>query len=876
MGLYPGAGMPPPAPPNVPGYQIAGLLGQGGMATVWRAEQTALGRQVALKVVLPHLLADRQTRARFLREAKANARIVHPNVITCYDAGEAGGQLFMALELVTGGDLRQLVERDGPLEPWRALRLVLDCLNGLAAVAEAGLIHRDIKPSNIFLDGRGVPKLADLGLAKASGGAELTMPGMVVGTPAFIAPEQARAVADLDIRADIYALGATLFHLIAGRTPYPGDDPMGVLVQVMSDPVPDLAAVAPGCPPEIAALARTLMAKERERRPADVAAAIDLAVRTLDGRMRPGTAPPPSAPAPARPASAPPAAERTPPPRAATPPPTAVAIDAQQLAQLARRIIVDQGGLRACLALAPGASFPRWMLDQIIAAAGVVHGLVESSLHAATFPREVPRRLVLARGTPPSPGIAGRSILGEPLPPLATTVSIEVAPDGLQATAYTRPNQLARREDLERCVKDAGLRFGLDPEALRRLVDGPPSPAGRVVVARGRPADPGRAPGFNLLGEVANTTVDVLAGTGNLRKVAAGELIARWDDGIPPKPGMDVLGRAIAAPPTGEATPESCTGAGCEQARDSEGRLALRTRIAGFVQRQPDGCVRVVGIFAVDGDLGPGHPPIVTDDVVVVRGSVLPGASITTASDIVIMGDLHDARIVAGGNVEVDGRIGAGAPIEAAGLVSATHGGSSRSIMAGSLRIAGEVRDCDLRASGDIQVGRVVGGSLVAGGDVRAEVVGDGDGTTTVLWAGRNLTRGEAAKLAELEAKRHDAERSAVMRQRRACEDELARVTATSSRMQGSAYVNQAAARELSQRLAQLAAESERISATDEAARLTLAEARRHARGMLEKRDNIRARIEVGVIAHAGAVMRLADAEAEALKEPRLRLRLGA
>ena len=138
----------------------------------------------------------------------------------------------MALELVTGGDLRQLIEREkGRLDPWRAMHLIRDCLYGLAAVEAAGLVHRDIKPGNIFLTLQGVPKLADLGLARGpSVGADLTLPGMVVGTPAYIAPEQARAVPDLDIRADIYALGATLFHCVAGKPPYPGDDPMGVLV----------------------------------------------------------------------------------------------------------------------------------------------------------------------------------------------------------------------------------------------------------------------------------------------------------------------------------------------------------------------------------------------------------------------------------------------------------------------------------------------------------------------------------------------------------------------------------------------------------------------------------------------------------------------
>jgi serine/threonine protein kinase/uncharacterized protein (DUF342 family) len=879
--------MPSEPSPSVPGYRVVAKLGQGGMATVWRAEQTALGREVALKVVSRHLIADPKTRDRFLREAKACARVVHPNVITCHDAGEADGQLFMALELVTGGDLRQLLTREGGrIEAWRAVHLLRDCLTGLAAIQAAGLIHRDIKPGNIFLTAEGIPKLADLGLARGSsetpGGAELTMPGMIVGTPAYIAPEQARSVSDLDIRADLYALGATLFHCIAGRPPYPGDDPMGVLMKVLNDPVPDLAEVVPGCPAEIAWLARALMAKDRNERPANAGAALDQVARVLDGHAQAKPAPKPAAATPAKtPAARPattdihrPTSEPTP-AAGGAPRAPALQIDKNQLAMLAKRIIVDQGGLRASLALAPGANFPRVLLDQIIAAAGVCHGILEPALHAATLPKDLPRRLILARGTPPSPGIAGRSVRAEGIPPLETSVSLQLSDDALQAVAYTRPGQVAKKADLEHEVKAAALRYGLDAEALRRLVDGPPAPGGRMVVARGRAVDPGRRPGDQLVGTVTNTTVDQLASEGNLRKVVAGETIAIWDDGLPAHSGMDVLGRTIAAPAIEPATPEGCTGAGTEMARDREGRLVLNSRVNGFVQRQPDGCVRVVGIFAIEGDMGAGHPPVVTEDVVVVRGSVRAGASITSSSDVVIMGDLEDAVINAGGNVEVDGRIGAGAPIAAGGAVVAHGGGCSRTIMAGSVRIEGEIRDCELRATGDVSVKRVVGGSITAGGNLRVEVAGDADGTTTFLWAGRHLTFSEEAKLAQLTAARADSERGRVMRERQALEGEVQRAQASKDRLKGAAFVNTSAAKTLDDRLRLLELEAQRATKVDETARRALAASRQQAARMADRGVNGLARIEVGSVAHAGVVVQIADAEAEALKEPRLRLKIG-
>lgn len=871
--------------PSIPGYRVVSKLGQGGMATVWRAEQTALGREVALKVVSRHLLADPHTRDRFLREAKACARVVHPNVITCHDAGEADGQLYMALELVTGGDLRQLLIREGGrIEAWRAVHLLRDCLTGLAAIQAAGLIHRDIKPGNIFLTASGTPKLADLGLARGdnhAGTAELTMPGMIVGTPAYIAPEQARAVADLDIRTDIYALGATLFHCIAGRPPFLGDDPMGVLMRVLNDPVPDLAVIVPDCPAEIAWLVRALMAKDRNERPADAGSALDQVARVLDGHGQAKPAAKPAAAAPAKPPAPRPATTDI--HRATSQPTTpsgglskqALQIDKDQLALLAKRIIVDQNGLRASLALAPGACFPRILLDQIISAAGVSHGILEPALHAATMPKDLPRRLILARGTPPSPGIAGRSVRGDGIPPLETSVSLQISDDALQAVAYTRPGQLAKKADLEHEVKAAALRFGLDAEALRRLVEGPPSPGGRVVVARGRAVDPGRAPGYQLLGTVSNTTVDQLASEGNLRKVSAGETIAIWDDGLPAKSGMDVLGRSIGAPKHEPATPEGCTGAGTEMSRDREGRLILNSRVNGFVQRQTDGCVRVVGIFSIEGDLGPGHPPVVTEDVVVIRGSVKAGASITTSSDVVIMGDLEDATINAGGSIEVDGRINAGAPIAAAGAVVAHGGSCSRTIMAGSVRIEGEIRDCELRATGDVSVKRIIGGSITAGGNLRVEVAGDADGTTTFLWAGRHLTFSEEAKLAKLAAAHADCERSRVMHERQALESEVQRAQASKDRIKGAAFVNTAAAKSLEDRLRLLEIDAKRATQQDESARHALAASHQQAQRLNDKGVNGLARIEIGSVAHPGVVVRIADAEAEALKEPRLRLKIG-
>ena len=250
-------------------YRLDRHIARGGMAEVWLGHDTFLDRQVAIKVLKRHIARDETSIERFRREALACAGLNHPNIVAVYDSFAHDGFPVVVMQYVQGRSLRDLLDKKRKLTPGLSIMMGAAIASALDATHQHGYIHRDIKPGNIFLDSRGQPKLADLGLARPTSGADMTMPGMVVGTPAYIAPEQARAVADLDIRADVYALGATLFHLVAGHPPYPGDDPMGVIVAVLNDPLPDLAAVAQGCPAEVAWLARSLMAKDRNERPAN-------------------------------------------------------------------------------------------------------------------------------------------------------------------------------------------------------------------------------------------------------------------------------------------------------------------------------------------------------------------------------------------------------------------------------------------------------------------------------------------------------------------------------------------------------------------------------------------------------------------------------
>jgi formylglycine-generating enzyme required for sulfatase activity/tRNA A-37 threonylcarbamoyl transferase component Bud32 len=265
------AGQPPaPArelPAEIAGYRRGRLLGSGGMAQVFEAKHATLDRVVALKLLKPQIADDADFALRFLRESHAMAAVAHPNVVAIYDAGDAGGLLYMALEYVPGGDLQRLLKRRGTIEVREALELIAGCARGLAAIHAAGLVHRDIKPQNIFLGRDGAPKIGDLGLARSADGADrMTMTGTSWGTPSYMAPEQIRGIGDIDIRCDIYALGATLFTLLTGVEPFVGPTSFVITHKVLSEPPPDPRSLNQLIPADVAALIAKAMAKDRDQR----------------------------------------------------------------------------------------------------------------------------------------------------------------------------------------------------------------------------------------------------------------------------------------------------------------------------------------------------------------------------------------------------------------------------------------------------------------------------------------------------------------------------------------------------------------------------------------------------------------------------------
>jgi serine/threonine protein kinase len=231
----------PAAPPDLPpNYTLVGEIGRGAMGVVYRARQVLLNREVALKLILSGRHASPTQLARFLAEVQAAAAVDHPHVVRVYDSGEHAGTPFLAMEYVGGGTLSAKLA-SGPIPPREAAELVAKVCDGVQAAHAAGIVHRDLKPGNILLAADGTPKVADFGLAKRPGGTDLTHTGAILGTPGYMAPEQARGQGKaVGPPADVYALGAVLFHCLAGRPPFVGDDPVDVILRAATDDPPSV------------------------------------------------------------------------------------------------------------------------------------------------------------------------------------------------------------------------------------------------------------------------------------------------------------------------------------------------------------------------------------------------------------------------------------------------------------------------------------------------------------------------------------------------------------------------------------------------------------------------------------------------------------
>lgn len=247
-------------------YELEELVGEGGMSSVYGAHDTVLERRVAIKVLHEHFSRDPEYVERFRREARAIARLAHPNVVTVIDRGEWEGRQFIVFEHVAGENLKAMIVREGPLPVGRALELACQIARALAFAHELGIVHRDVKPHNVLVDGSGTAKVTDFGIARALDSDDsLTATGTVLGTGQYLSPEQANGERG-DERSDQYSLGVVTYELLTGTVPYSGDNLMAVAIRHVRDPVPSVRALRPDVPERLDAVLARAMAKRPEDR----------------------------------------------------------------------------------------------------------------------------------------------------------------------------------------------------------------------------------------------------------------------------------------------------------------------------------------------------------------------------------------------------------------------------------------------------------------------------------------------------------------------------------------------------------------------------------------------------------------------------------
>ena len=297
-------------------YRIVELIGEGGMAQVYRGDDLRLGREVAIKILRPQYANERTFVERFVQEARAMAGFSHPNIVNVFDVGRTGASPYIVMEYVDGIDLRRKLQQEGRLSIGEALEIARQVAEGVGAAHRKGIVHRDIKPGNILIASDGRVKVADFGIARAMADAQhLTEPGVVWGTTAYLSPEQIRGETATPA-SDVYAIGVLLYEMLTGQTPFQGEDRVAVALKHLNEPPPPLHELNPRVPPGLERLVLRMLSKDPAQRPADANEVARL-LRAYQNMGNEATAVTPRIQTPTTPPRQAAAARSAPPPKAA-------------------------------------------------------------------------------------------------------------------------------------------------------------------------------------------------------------------------------------------------------------------------------------------------------------------------------------------------------------------------------------------------------------------------------------------------------------------------------------------------------------------------------------------------------------------------------
>ena len=275
-----------PPPRQIPGYKLIGRLGAGAMATVYKARQLSLNRLVAVKILPKKFSLNPEFVKRFYAEGRAAAKLNHPNIVAALDVGRHGDTHYFIMEYVEGHTVYEHLVKEGPYSEAEALAIAIQVAQALNHAHKAGLIHRDVKPKNILITNDGVAKLADMGLARAVSDREAAEAeaGKAFGTPYYIAPEQIRGKVNIDLRADIYSFGCTLFHMVTGRVPFEGPDISSILLKHLDEPAVPPDHINHQLTTGISEIVELCMAKKARKRYASTKDLIEDLQAVADGR----------------------------------------------------------------------------------------------------------------------------------------------------------------------------------------------------------------------------------------------------------------------------------------------------------------------------------------------------------------------------------------------------------------------------------------------------------------------------------------------------------------------------------------------------------------------------------------------------------------